>query len=161
MERIELILGPLGLIFILLVFARAWVIRGSRQRARPDRSMDMTDVEDFDAGEGPVTGPPEYDSFAEALEGYVLPMRQAQPDWERLDGAVGIRGRTAFRFSRKGIWFDVNGATEFGPLLAARDWMEAHPGDDPLEAQRGGRMARLRLRKEIWGDPASVLITTE
>ncbi|WP_376088788.1 hypothetical protein ACE7GA_16780 [Roseomonas sp. CCTCC AB2023176] len=127
------------------------------------RRSASTDADGFLSDEagasGPShAGPPEFADLAEALEHYVLPVHEAHPEWERLDGAVGIKGRPAFRFERNGIRFEVNGDAPFPPLLAAWDWMAANPGEDPLEVDRTGRIATLRLRSDVWPQPKDLRI---
>ena len=128
--------GLIGLLGILLVVAAVLlgVVRFARIRGRRNPALD--DVGDMfeDVGEdtGPEGGPPRFADFAEALDQYVVPLHEAHPDWDRLDGANGIPGRAAFHFERNAIRFEVNGETRFAPLLAARTWLADHPGEDPL-----------------------------
>lgn len=164
MGRLDSLVGPMGLVILAVFVLAALLLGGARYMGARGRrgggSSDPDGLDDVGDGDGPDAGPPEYEDFGTALRSYVLPIREAHPGWERLDGAVGIPGRAAFRFRRDGIRFEVNGETVFAPLLAAQAWMEARPGEDPLEVHSTGRVGRLRLRRDIWRDPRDVRITT-
>lgn len=162
MARLELFTTVAGLVaiaaLVLLGVLRMIHLRRMRQRGTydPDGLFVGQEEEEDPARDGP----PEFPDFATALNRYVAPLHEAHPDWERLDGAVGIPGRAVFRFERNGIRFEVKGDAPFAPLLAARDWMERNPGEDPLEVFRTGRVGILQLRKEIWPHQDELRIRT-
>ena len=147
----------LGLAVLIGLTAMALRPRRSR-RGGGDAALDgMSGVEEY---EGEASGPAEQRDFAGVLRNYVVPQRAAHPDWDRLDGAVEVPGQPLVAFDWNGTRYAVVGDTRFAPLLAARDWMDAHPGEEPLEIAPGNRRGRLRLRSAIWPAAADVHIET-
>ncbi|WP_424135263.1 hypothetical protein [Roseomonas chloroacetimidivorans] len=104
-----------------------------------------------------------YSDFASLLQHYVLPLARAHPGWERVDGAYDVPGRTMAWFTWNGTRYALNGETQFAPLLKAQEWMQTHPGEDPLLVRPGpGPTGRLALRSEIgWKDAKAVRIETD
>jgi len=160
--RINLILSTMGVVLVgLLVFYA--VIQMARRRLGVQGQE--TDPMGFEAGEpsGPARNLPPmvFDSFGSVLRQVVLPRAEANPGWERLDGAHGVRGDTIARFDRNGTLYALNGDSEMAALRAALDWIERHPDEDPLEILPTKKGAgRLALRPEIAGNPGSVRIET-
>lgn len=162
--RAEQLLGPIGLLMFcfLLFFA---VVRLSRARQeRGSGTSDPLGLEPDDAAGGGAASPLRsiLPDFAAVLDSVVRPRRQAYPDWERLDGAIGVPGRTIASFERNGAVYNLNGETSFAALDAVDRWMQENPGEDPfitLPARRG--VGRLGARPEIgWTDQKALRIET-
>lgn len=153
--------GWTPVILVALLVLTGLVAMALRPRGARRRGSDALDgFSDVDEDEGQETGPRAFTDFGDVLRRYVLPQRAAHPDWDRLDGAVEVPGQPLVSFDRGPTRYVINGATRFEPLLAAHAWMEAHPGEDPLEVAQGDKVGRLRLRRAIWPTPRDVRIET-
>ena len=166
MNRIEAVFGLGGLaIFVFLLVGG--LLRRSQKRFTRTTGVDFDamglDGTSGDTQEAGEDRPGIYPDFRALLEQVVLPRRQAQPGWGRLDGAEGIPGRKIALFDRGGTVYAVNGECRLDALMAAWNWMEDHPGQDPLVVQpTKSRRGRLMLRPELARDhPKGLLIETE
>ncbi|MFC7734947.1 hypothetical protein ACFQX4_03675 [Roseomonas sp. GCM10028921] len=104
-----------------------------------------------------------FPGFQAVLEQVVLPRATRYPDWERLDGAVDVPGRTVAKFDHEGATYSINGESRVAALVAVLEWMRAHPGENPLVTQPHERgVTRLTLRPEITAvDSKSVRIASK
>jgi hypothetical protein len=168
MHRVENLLGVAGLIFLAMMLIRVimvWLQKRAFFRTKGSSASDGifdSDTND-EFTDGDATSKSHYSDFASLLQHYILPLAQAHPGWERVDGAYGIPGRTMAWFNWNGTRYALNGETQFAPLLQAEEWMQAHPGEDPLVVRPGsGPRGRLALRSEIgWKDAKAVRIETD
>lgn len=163
MNRVEFLFSNLGLVVVGLLVLSA-VFAWMRLRAR--RGM-------LDPGEtGLIEAWSEtgrsvksyvFPGFQAVLEQVVLPRATQHPDWERLDGAVDVPGRTVAKFDHEGATYSINGESRIAALVAALEWMRAHPGENPLVTQPHERgVTRLTLRPDIGAaDSKSVRIASE
>ena len=165
MGRIEFTFGLGGLaIFVLLTVAI--LLRRARDRGRTGRGMDLEGLglDDGDGLEDRPERPGIYPDFRALLEREVLPRREAQPRWTRLDGVEGtLPGKTLALFDHHGTVYSISGQSRFDALMAAWDWLESHPGEDALVVQptKSGR-GKLTLRPELASQfRNAVLIQTE
>lgn len=61
-----------------------------------------------------------HSSFAEWVEGSVIPLQAVNPTWFRLDGrSKGGNRETIARFRHDGQVWQVHGDTQFGPVMRA------------------------------------------
>ena len=162
--RVGFILGPLGLLMVGILLFLA-IARWSRARSMGGSgNSDPLGLEPDDAGSGGgkpglKTILPDFQTF---LDRVARPRRLAQPDWERLDGAVGVPGRAIASFERNGMVYAVNGETSFAAFEAVADWMLSNPGQDAFVTLPGRKGAgRLGARPEIgWTDQKALKIET-
>jgi hypothetical protein len=154
------VIGPIILLVLIVAgFLRARMARGRTESVH----LDGIGIEgEADAGRGRTPPPNVLPSLRAMVERIVLPRFTNHPDWERLDGAYGVPGRPIAQFEHNGTLYSINGESQIAALIAMCDWMEAHPGEDPLVIQPTKRGAgRLTLRPEIgWADSKAVRIET-
>ncbi|WP_043834595.1 hypothetical protein [Muricoccus aerilatus] len=164
MGRFEAILGPAGIVLVCVLLLGGLirlVVGGPRRRRKAETASLDREFEEEDS-EGKATLPTDYLDFATLLDRMVLPLAQAHPGWERLDGAYGVPGRPIAWFDWNGTRYALGGETHMRAMLQTWDWMQQHPGVDPLVVQhtRSGA-GRLTLRPEIgWKDAKAVRIET-
>ena len=164
MDGIWIFLGPVGLTItaILLVGSLISMAVGGAKRGKTNAPAAL----DLDFGEaentGKVSRPAEYPDFPALLDHFVLPLSEAHPRWERLDGAHDVPGQPIAWFTWNGVRYRLGGETHVRALLQAREWMKEHPGEDPLVVKPTKSGAgRLTLRPEIgWEDEKGIGIET-
>ena len=88
-------------------------------------------------------------SFVEFVEEKVLPHREANPDWKRLDGATSGSNAEVFGgFKYKGAGYRVHADTHFEPMMVAYEAVQAGDEEPFTEAPtRTGE--RLDLKPEL------------
>jgi hypothetical protein len=85
-----------------------------------------------------------YDSFSDFMTIAVLPLRDAHPEWVRLDGAQSGGNRSVFaRFRHGDATWDVHADTHFEPLLIALEALDE--GVTPFIERTTERGMRLDL----------------
>jgi len=157
-------MGPMGLaVFgVLLIGALfRFVNSGSKRRNRNGTAGLDLDFSEEEV-EGKASRPAEYSDFPALLERFVMPLAQAHPHWERLDGAQGVPGQIIAWFYWNNVRYGLGGETHIQALLQAREWMMKHPEADPLVVRhtRSGA-GRLTLRPEIgWKNEKAIRIET-
>ena len=164
MNGVTVFLGPVGLsiIAVLVLGGLVSLLASGGKRGKPSTASAL----DIGFGEtentGKITRPAEYPDFPTLLDRFVLPLSEAHPRWERLDGAYDVPGQPIAWFTWNGARYSLGGETQVRALLQARDWMREHPGEDPLVVRRTTRGAgRLTLRPEIgWADEKAIRIET-
>ncbi|WP_159347682.1 hypothetical protein [Roseomonas harenae] len=165
MGRIEVILSWLGVLILAMFLIKTVMgISGKRlQSGGLARGMDPLgfDAETEDGGDADLR-PGILPGFRAFLDHVALPRQRAHPDWERLDGAMGVKGKTIAMFDRNGVAYAVNGETSFAALNALDTWMRANPGEDPFVTVPGrGAAGRLAARPEVgWTDRKELRIET-
>lgn len=90
--------------------------------------------------------------FLQFMQAIILPLREAHPDFIRLDGRPGGGNRAdAGRFFHAGRVWVVHADTHFRPLMRAYE--SALRGEDPFLVReiRGG--LRLDLKDDLWPEP--------
>jgi len=165
MGRIEFLLQPTGLIVVALLFLAAVLAFVKRRHLRNGASGDLLGP-DGDEASGDRAGaglPTVHPDFRSVLDKVILPRHRQHPDWERLDGAYDIRGRTIATFMRGGTAYALNGESRFDALMAVNEWMTDHPGQDPFVVPGGkGPAGRLVARPEVGiADPRALRIETD
>lgn len=164
MDRAGVLMGPMGFVVVAIMIVSGlilYAVRGSkRRRVTRDAAFDP----EFDDAEpeSKSVRPGEYPDFTSLLNRFVLPLAQANPRWERLDGAQDVPGQPIAWFYWNGTRYSVGGETHVRALRQTMEWMLEHPGVDPLlvlHTERGA--GRLTLRPEIgWKDAKAVRIET-
>jgi hypothetical protein len=165
MGRIEVILSWLGVLILAMFLIKAMVgiSRKRLQSAGLARGVDPLgfEAEVEDGGDANLR-PDVLPDFRAFLDRVALPRQRAHPDWERLDGAMGVTGKTIAMFDRNGVAYAVNGETTFAALRSLDAWMQANPGEDPFVTVPGrGAAGRLAARPEVgWTDRKGLRIET-
>lgn len=91
------------------------------------------------------------DSFAAFYEEKVLPHRDANPDWKRLDGATSGSNADVFgAFRYKGAGYRVRADTHFEPMLVAYEAVQAGE-EEPFTEAPTKTGERLDLKPELAG----------
>lgn len=165
MNRVMIFLSPVGLIIvgILVLGALAGLSlarKAKRRRTDAPGALDLDMDEAEDTGQVPRLA--EYPDFPTLLDHFVLPLSQAHPRWQRLDGAYDVPGQPIAWFTWNGTRYSLSGETHIRALIHARDWIREHPGEDPLVVKPTKRGAgRLTLRPEIgWENEKAIRIET-
>ena len=164
MNAITIFLGPAGLavLGVLVLGGLVSLLASGGKRGKPNAAgaldLGFSEVENT----GKVSRPTEYPDFPSLLERFVMPLSEAHPRWERLDGAYDVPGQPIAWFNWNGARYSLGGETHVRALLQARDWMKEHPGEDPLVVKPTARGAgRLTFRPEIgWADEKVIRIET-
>ncbi|MBI0534871.1 hypothetical protein D9599_04705 [Roseomonas sp. KE2513] len=164
MNGIAILLGPVGLsilgVLVLGGLVSLLASGGKRGKQAAPGGLDLGFGETENMGK--ASRPTDYPDFPTLLDRFVLPLSQAHPNWERLDGAHDVPGQPVSWFTWNDVRYSVSGETHVRALLQARDWTKEHPGEDPLVVKptKGGA-GRLTLRPEIgWRDEKGIRIET-
>lgn len=91
-----------------------------------------------------------YASFHHFMRDFVLPLKEQNPEWIRLDGeTTGSNPSTVAIFEHQGGRWEVHADTRFDPLLVADTAVEE--GQDPFvrERSRSGKRDCLCLRPDL------------
>lgn len=78
-----------------------------------------------------------YASFAECVEGCILPLQQANPTWLRLDGhQVGGNTNVVARFQHDGQVWKIHADSRFAPVMRAFEAVASGNIENPFVRER-------------------------